>query len=163
MAIEANDVRVGSAQWASGVAVATSVLDGQRVGITVSSFTSLSMEPPRVLICVAKRLYTHQVISASGVFAVNILAADQVDRGMLFAGRLPEQEDRFAGIDTFVAETGAPLLPGVLGWVDCRLSAIHDGGDHSILVGDVVAAAAATEGEPILYYHRNWRRLAGLS
>ena len=162
MAIEATEFRAALAQWASGVAIATSVLDGQRIGITVSSFTSLSMEPPRILICVAKRLYTHHVIATSGFFAVNILAEEQMDWGMLFAGRMPENEDRFAGIEYFEAETGAPLLPGVLGWVDCRLSAIHDGGDHSIFVGDVVAAAARSEGDPVLYYHRNWRRLATL-
>jgi flavin reductase (DIM6/NTAB) family NADH-FMN oxidoreductase RutF len=163
MAIEATDFRATLAQWASGVAVATSVLDGQRVGITVSSFSSLSMEPPRILICIAKRLYTHQVISNSGVFAVNILAANQMDWGMLFAGRLPEQEDRFAGIETFTAETGAPLLPDVLGWLDCRVSALHDGGDHSIMVGDVVATSAQQAGEPLLYYHRNWRQLTDLA
>lgn len=162
MAIEASEFRAALAQWASGVAIATSVLEGQRIGITVSSFTSLSMEPPRVLICVAKRLYTHQVIVTSGCFAVNILAADQQDWGMLFAGRVPEQADRFEGIAHFEAETGAPILPGVLAWVDCRLSTVHDGGDHSIIVGDVVAAGARTDGAPILYYHRTWRQLADL-
>jgi flavin reductase (DIM6/NTAB) family NADH-FMN oxidoreductase RutF len=160
MAIEASEFRAALARWASGVAVTTSVLEGQRIGITVSSFTSLSMEPPRILICVAKRLYTHQVIAQSGCFAINILTAEQQDWGMLFAGRVPEQADRFAGIDHFVAETGAPILPGVLAWLDCRVSAIHDGGDHSIIVGDVVAADALTHGEPILYYHRAWRTLA---
>ena len=163
MAIEASEFRAALAHWASGVAVATSVLEGQRFGITVSSFTSLSMEPPRILICVAKRLYTHQVIAASGCFAVNILAADQEELGMIFAGRVPEQAERFAGLETTVAVTGAPVLPGVLAWLDCRVGTIHDGGDHSIFVGDVVAADANPDRRPILYYHRSWRQLAAQS
>jgi flavin reductase (DIM6/NTAB) family NADH-FMN oxidoreductase RutF len=92
---------------------------------------------------------------------VNVLTTAQQEWGMRFAGRVPELEDRFAGIDTSVAETGAPLLPDVLAWLDCRVSAAHDGGDHTIFVGDVLAARAADGGEPVLYYNRQWRTLAG--
>ncbi|MCC6454292.1 MAG: flavin reductase family protein [Caldilineaceae bacterium] len=162
MAIDPQDFRTTMAQWASGVTIVTSVHNGQRVGITASSFSSLSLEPARVLICVAKRLYTHQVILESQVFAVNILAATQQELGLRFAGLLPEAADRFAGIDVFTAETGSPLLPDVLGWLDCRLYAAYDGGDHTIFVGEVVALGAAGEMEandPILYYKRQWRAL----
>ncbi len=159
MAIDPQSFRAAMAQWASGVTVVTSVHKGQRVGITASSFSSVSLEPPRVLICVAKRLYTHQILLESKIFAVNILTAEQKEWGMRFAGLLPEDGDRFVDIETSSAETGAPLLPGVLGWVDCRLVSVHDEGDHSIFVGEVVAAGAADEGNPILYYHRQWRKL----
>jgi flavin reductase (DIM6/NTAB) family NADH-FMN oxidoreductase RutF len=67
--------------------------------------------------------------------------------------------DRFAGIDVYTAKTGCPLLPGVLGWLDCRLAAAHDGGDHTIFVGEVVAADVADVDNPILYYKRQWREL----
>lgn len=150
------------AQWASGVTIVTTIHDGQRVGITASSFSSVSLEPPRVLVCVAKRLYTHKLIETSKIFGINILSATQQDWGMRFAGMVPEMEDRFSGIDVFSAVTGAPLFTGVLGWLDCRLQAAHDGGDHTIFVGDVVAANAAEAGEPILYYNRQWRQLAPL-
>jgi flavin reductase (DIM6/NTAB) family NADH-FMN oxidoreductase RutF len=160
MAIDSQAFRATLAQWASGVTIVTSTHNGQRVGITASSFSSVSLEPPRVLICVAKRLYTHRVIETSQVFAVNILSAAQQEWGMLFAGKVPEGQDRFAEIDVFTAETGSPLLPEVLGWLDCRLSGAHDGGDHTIFVGDVVAAGAADLGEPILYHNRQWRQLA---
>jgi flavin reductase (DIM6/NTAB) family NADH-FMN oxidoreductase RutF len=160
MAIDSQSFKATLAQWASGVTIVTSVYNGERVGITASSFTSLSANPPRVLICVAKRLYTHQAITESQVFAVNILTANQQEWGMRFAGLLPEMADRFAGIEWFTAETGCPLLPDVLGWLDCRLSAAHDGGDHTIFVGDVVATGTANGGTPILYHNRHWRRLA---
>lgn len=160
MTIDSQSFRATLAQWASGVTVVTTVANGEKVGITASSFSSLSLEPPRVLICVAKRLYTHRAIEQSRIFGVNILSAEQQEWGMRFAGLVPELEDRFAGIDYFTAQTGSPLLPDVLGWLDCRLSAVYDGGDHSIFVGDVVAANAVEAGEPILYYNRQWRRMA---
>ena len=160
MSIDPEDFKTTMAHWASGVTVLTSHHDGQRVGITASSFSSLSLEPPRILICVAKRLYTHQVIAQSGVFAVNILNTEQMEWGMLFAGMIPEQGDRFANIDVQTAVTGSPILPGVLTWVDCRLAHAYDGGDHSIFVGDVVAAGTSDTGEPILYYNRTWRTLS---
>jgi flavin reductase (DIM6/NTAB) family NADH-FMN oxidoreductase RutF len=78
---------------------------------------------------------------------------------MRFAGQIPGLIDRFAGIEYTTAATGAPILPGVNGWVDCRLTFAYDGGDHTIFVGDVVACAAQYEGDPLLYYHRHWRRL----
>ncbi len=160
MAIDPQDFRAAMSQWASGVTIVTSINNGARVGITASSLSSVSLEPPRILICLAKRLFTHQVILESKAFAVNILAADQQEWGMRFAGMLPEDGDRFFDIETFTAETGSPLLPGVLGWLDCELSDVYDQGDHSILVGNVVAATASEVHTPILYYHRAWRALA---
>jgi flavin reductase (DIM6/NTAB) family NADH-FMN oxidoreductase RutF len=160
MSIDTQTFRATLAHWATGVTIVTSIHDGQRVGITASSFCSVSLDPPRVLVCVAKRLHTHRVIEESQIFAVNILSSAQQEWGMRFAGLLPEAADRFTGIDIFAAETGCPLLPGVLGWLDCRLAAAYDGGDHTIYVGDVVAADAVAIGDPILYYHRQWRAMA---
>jgi flavin reductase (DIM6/NTAB) family NADH-FMN oxidoreductase RutF len=160
MAIDPQDFRTTMSQWASGVTIVTSISNGTRVGITASSLSSVSLEPPRILICVAKRLFTHQVILDSKVFAVNILSADQQEWGMRFAGMLSEDGDRFFDIETFTAETGSPLLPGVLGWLDCELSDVYDQGDHSILVGHVLAANASEAHTPVLYYHREWRVLA---
>jgi flavin reductase (DIM6/NTAB) family NADH-FMN oxidoreductase RutF len=160
MAIDSQTFRTTLAHWASGVTVVTSLHDERRVGITASSLTSVSLDPPRILVCVAKRLFTHRVLEESRVFAVNILNVDQLEWGMRFAGLLPEQEDRFHGIETTMAITGAPILPGVMGWLDCRLANTYDGGDHTIFLGDVEAAHSAGDGEPLLYYNRQWRQLA---
>ncbi len=101
-----------------------------------------------------RRLY------ASGYFAVNLLAADQQAWGMRFAGMQPSVSDRFTGIDWYPAQTGAPILPGVLGWLDCRLQDAFAGGDHTILVGAVVACEVGGMEGPLLYFRRDWRRLA---
>jgi len=162
MAIDSQIFRATLAQWASGVTIVTAVHNGQRVGITASSFSSVSLEPPRVLICVAKRLHTHKIIEESQAFAVNILSESQQEWGMRFAGKVPEGQDRFAGIEIFTATTGSPILPNVLGWLDCRLSAAFDAGDHSIFVGEALAVEAVSVGDPILYHNRQWRRLAPL-
>jgi flavin reductase (DIM6/NTAB) family NADH-FMN oxidoreductase RutF len=162
-AIDPQIYRATLAQWASGVTIVTSIHNGERVGITASSFSSLSLEPPRVLISVAKRLQTHQAIMESQSFAVSILTTAQQEWGMRFAGMVPEGGDRFAGIDSFTAVTGCPLLPDVLGWLDCRVAVGYDGGDHTIFVGDVVAASASDGDNPVIYYHRQWRELASLA
>ncbi len=161
--IDSNAFKRTLAQFASGVTVVTTLAEGQPIGMTASSFSSLSMEPPLVLVCLNKKLYTHQVIEQSGVFAVNILGAGQRELGMRFAGMLPNIPDRFAGLDHFTAVTGAPILPEVLGWVDCRLWAQYDGGDHSIFVGEVVAVNAAEADTPLLYHNRLWRRTEALN
>ncbi len=148
------------AHWTTGVSVVTSqAADGRPVGITASSLTSLSLEPPQVLISVNKRLYTHDAILRSGFFAVSILRAEQVEWGRRFAGMVPELEDRFADIEPITAATGCRILPGVLAWIDCQVRHAYDGEDHTIFVGEVVAAGAADEGSPLLYYKRQWRAL----
>ena len=159
MGIDATLFKETLSHWASGVTVVTSMAETEPVGITASSFSSVSLEPPQVLICVVKRLYTHQVIQNSGAFAVNILSVEQLDWGKRFAGMFPEIEDRFQGIDYSTAETGSPLLPDVLAWLDCRVVHAYDGGDHTVYIGQVLAAKSAPIGNPLLYYHRNWRQL----
>lgn len=148
------------AHWATGVTVLSTVAGGEDVGITASSFTSLSISPPQVLVSVSKRLYTHNALRESGVFAVSILREEQVGWGKRFAGLVPEVEDRFADIAVHRAETGCAILSEALGWVDCRVTHIYDGDDHSIFVGEVLAAGAQEEGKPLIYYHRNWRGIS---
>lgn len=161
MAIDVGLFKETLAHWASGVTVVTTHADGRPVGITASSLTSVSLDPPQILICVARKLFTHQAILQSGVFAVNILGTDHLEWGMRFAGMLPELADRFAGIELQQGATGAPILPDALGWLDCRLRHAYDGGDHTIFVGEVIATNAAATGSPLLYFNRTWRQLDG--
>lgn len=146
--------------WASGVTVVTTMEGQQRVGMTASSFSSVSVTPSLILVCIAKKLHTHQAITNSGFFAVHILNVTQVEWGMRFAGMIPEITDRFQGLATQTAVTGAPILPDVLGWLDCRVHNAYEGGDHTIFVGEVVAGESNDLTAPLLYYHRNWRQLA---
>jgi flavin reductase (DIM6/NTAB) family NADH-FMN oxidoreductase RutF len=156
MTIDPALFRATLAQWASGVSIVTT-LDGDRPhGMTVSSFTSLSLEPSLIQFSVAKKSYTHQLIEQSGVFVVNILQEQQKELGQRFSGRPPEGEDRFEGIPYSIAMTGAPIIDNVNAWLDCRLYRTYDGGDHSLFIGEVVAAAAQPIEEPLLYFNRHW-------
>ncbi|MFO7634314.1 MAG: flavin reductase family protein [Caldilinea sp.] len=161
MSIQVQLFKEALAHWASGVTVVTTRVDGKPVGITASSLTSVSLDPPQILICVSRKLFTHQAIEQSGVFAVNILGTDHLEWGMRFAGMIPELSDRFAGMELQQGVTGAPILPDVLAWIDCRLRHAYDGGDHTIFVGEVMAAGATEERSPLLYFNRMWRQLDG--
>jgi flavin reductase (DIM6/NTAB) family NADH-FMN oxidoreductase RutF len=157
MAIDEQAFKQALSQWASGITVITSCEpDGTFKGMTASSFSSISKNPPLIMVCVAKHLYTHQVIEQNGAFAVNILSTEQEYWGRLFAGMHPEVENRWEDIQTQTAETGCPILPGVLGWVDCRLFQKIDAGDHSIFVGKVLAADGTGMGNPLMYFNRQW-------
>jgi flavin reductase (DIM6/NTAB) family NADH-FMN oxidoreductase RutF len=160
MGIEAQAFKEVMAHWATGVTVVTTMVEGSPVGITANSFTSVSLHPPQVLICVNKALHTNGAIHRSRFFAVNILSVEQEDWGKIFAGLKPEVLDRFEGIDWSTGVTGAPILPAVLGWLDCRVSHAYDGDDHTIFVGEVVASDARRQGTPLLYYNRGWRHMA---
>lgn len=150
--------RQAMAQFASGVTVVTTVKEGVPSGLTASSFASLSIEPPLLLVCLQKTLGAHRIIEETGIFAVNVLASRQLDIGRRFAGLQPETSDRFTGTEWMTAVTGSPVLPGCLAWADCRVWNIYDGGDHSIFVGAVEEVSASDDGEPLLYHNRLWGR-----
>ena len=145
-------------QFAAGVTVITTLYQGKPIGITATSFTSLSAEPPLILVNIGKKLFTHQVVTESGIFAVNILNATQKELGMRFAGMMPGITDRFEGVDVETAVTGSPILQNTLAWVDCRVWATYDGGDHTIFVGEVVGTKIGAEGAPLVYCNRQWQQ-----
>jgi flavin reductase (DIM6/NTAB) family NADH-FMN oxidoreductase RutF len=116
------------------------------------------MDPPLALVCVAKTLPAHTIISAERAFAVNILGAHQLEVALRFAGLKPELPDRFEGLAWTAGVTGAPLLDGSIASLDCRLHASHPGGDHTIFVGEVVGATMGNDREPLLYHSRGWHR-----
>jgi flavin reductase (DIM6/NTAB) family NADH-FMN oxidoreductase RutF len=162
MSIDPGAFKSALTLWPSGVTVVTTVHQGQWKGMTASSFSSVSLEPPLVLVCVARKLLTHQMLSDSGVFAVNILSGAQIDQGKLFAGMMPEIEDRFALGNWGQALTGSPTLLTALAWLDCRVAHAYDGGDHTIFVGEVLAVGTPEPAEvppvPLVYYNRAWGR-----
>jgi len=163
MAVEAQLFKQTLAQWASGVTVVTTIYEGKWKGTTVSSFCSVSLNPPLVLICLDKSLYTHELLTKAGVFAVNILSTDQLEVGKLFAGMYPEVDNRFAEINTETAYTGSPVFSDSPGWVDCEIRHMYEAGDHTMFVGEVMAAHTKEETtDPIMYFNRRWGRFAGL-
>ena len=133
--------------YPTGVTVVTTHGDGAPRGFTANSFTSLSIDPPLLLVCHDDRANSAPVFRSAPGFTVNVLAADQEALAMRFAGG---EGDRFAGLDCEPGE-GGPILPGVAAWLDCATHAIHGGGDHSILVGRIVAHRDA-ERDPLAYW-----------
>jgi len=160
MSVNPENFKAVMGQWPSGVTVVTTADDDGPAGMTASSFSSVSLEPPLVSICVARHLYMHGRIQKAGVFAVNILSKDKVEDGLRFAGMLPDVTDRFAGVPVDTAVTGSPLLQGTMGWVDCKIWAEYDGGDHTIFIGQVMDAGIDETATPLLYHSRSWGQFA---
>jgi flavin reductase len=147
-------------RFATGVAVMTTLAGGEPHGMTANAITSVSLEPPLVLVCVERATTMARRVTAGGIFALTFLAADQADLSARFADpERPDGREQFDGLTTATAATGAPVLVGGVGWVDCRVWAVHDGGDHLIVVGEVVALEGG-EGEPLLYYRSGYGAFA---
>jgi flavin reductase (DIM6/NTAB) family NADH-FMN oxidoreductase RutF len=160
MAINDDLYKDALAQWASGVTIVTTRWNNENFGLTASSFTSVSLEPPLVSVSLTSALHTNTIIKELGVFAVSILADDQLDLGMRFAGMVPDIEDRFEGLDCPLTEGGSPIIPGCLAWLDCRVTQAVEAGDHTIFVAEVAHAGVRSDDMPLLYYNRDWRHLA---
>jgi flavin reductase (DIM6/NTAB) family NADH-FMN oxidoreductase RutF len=141
----------------TGVVVVTSTLDGKPVGLSVGSFSSLSLDPPMVLFCVDRSSTTWPVVERTGVFCVNVLADDQEDVARRFAIR---GADRFAGIGWDDAPSGAPILDDVLAWIDCTVDRVDEGGDHFIVLGRVIDLGVRREGVPLVFFRGGYGSFA---
>jgi len=154
MGVDAGTFRRALGHFCTGVTVIAAVSDDDEpVGFACQSFAALSLEPPLVLFCPAKGARTWPVIEAAGSFCVNVLAHDQRDVSAVFG---KAGADKFASIEWQPAPSGAPLLRGVLTWIDCTVESVLDGGDHWIVVGRVQALGdGAGDDEiarPLLFY-----------
>lgn len=160
MKFSTTDFKSAMAQFASGVTVVTTLYGDTPLGITVSAFTSVSVEPPLILVNINQNSFSHRAIIESGFFAVHILADEQRELGMRFAGMIPDLSDRFAGLEIKHGASGSPILAGCLAWLDCRLWASYPGGGHTIFVGEVLELSVGASASPLLYFNRDWRKLA---
>jgi flavin reductase (DIM6/NTAB) family NADH-FMN oxidoreductase RutF len=150
-------LRQACALFATGVTVATvRASNGSPHGLTVSSFTSVSIEPPLVLICIDYTCPFLAHFRLSTNFAVNVLSESQRDLSVIFAEK---PEGRFEGLAWHANHTGAPLLAGCLATIECRVTTILEAGDHAIFLGEVVHAEW-NEGRPLLYFNRDYRALS---
>ncbi|MEM7137566.1 MAG: flavin reductase family protein [Myxococcota bacterium] len=143
--------------WASGVTVVTTRAGEKMHGMTVSAFSSVSADPPLVLVCANKSSTTHEVIDKGGLFTVNILAAHQADISNVFAS-VEHEDTRLESVSWSVGETGAPLIDEALACLECRVHNAHQEGSHTIYVGQV-EAVHASDAEPLLYYDGGYRAL----
>lgn len=134
----------------TGVTVVTSSKDGEPRGITVSSFASVSADPPAVLICVNRAARSYLYIASSGAFCVNVLAGNQRDLAERFAGKIRDRQ--FEGVAYETGGTGVPVLLGTIAHFECRVEEEHHAGSHSIFLGRVVACVARP-GTPLGYFN----------
>jgi len=143
--------------FATGVTVVTCLnAAGEPAGITVNSFTSVSLDPPLLLVCLAKPAASAGALIEASHFAVNVLQTGQQPASITFSTRV---EDRFGTTPWSCGEAGAPILKDSLGVFECERFAVYDGGDHHILVGQVVKASFDTGLDPLLYFRGRYRRL----
>lgn len=156
MSVNAESLKQSMRRWASGVTVVTSVGEGERAGVTASSFTSISVDPPLILLSLQAFTPTLKLIEKSGIFAVSILTSQQAHLSVQFAGfaKLPEGADKFYGVDLITAETGSPLIVGSAAWIDCKLSSVYEAGLSRIVVGEVVATGQGEDMLPLVYLNR---------
>lgn len=150
------DFRTAMACFASGVTVVTTMHQRQPYGLTVSAFCSISLDPPLVLVSLQRSSRTLAMIGQSGVYAVNVLTAEQQALAARFAAKDPAGKT-FIDVPHHLGVTGAPLLDAALTRIECRVATSYPGGDHTLLLGEVVAIAnpdSASPAEPPLLYFR---------
>jgi flavin reductase (DIM6/NTAB) family NADH-FMN oxidoreductase RutF len=143
--------------FATGVTVVTCEdPSGTPTGLTVNSFTSVSLDPPLLLVCVHKLAASAEALTTASHFAINVLQTGQQPASIRFSTR---DEDRFGVTPWSRGEAGAPILKDSLGVFECQRFAAYDGGDHHILVGEVVKASFDASLDPLLYFRGRYRRL----
>jgi flavin reductase (DIM6/NTAB) family NADH-FMN oxidoreductase RutF len=156
MAFEAQELRRVMGHFATGVTVITTKdADGAPQGLTANAFMSLSLNPPLVIISVDKGATCYGCFAPGNGFTVNVLSEDQEDVSRRFATK---GIDKFADLKWHAGANGAAVIDGALGQVECKITACHDGGDHTIVVGEILNVAA--EGErPLLFFKGKYQKL----
>jgi flavin reductase (DIM6/NTAB) family NADH-FMN oxidoreductase RutF len=156
LTVSPDEFRSVLGRFPSGVTVVTTKgPDDSDSGMTVSAFSSVSLEPPLVLICIEKTASAYQALTSSTGFVVNILSAGQEQIARRFA---IVDIDRFEGVGYSRSQNGFAVLDDALGLIECSTVAQHDAGDHTVIVGEVEAARAGM-GTPLLYYRGGYAQL----
>ena len=155
------DFKNGLSRWASGVSVVTTVEQGMYYGLTVSSFSSVSLDPPLVLVCIDNGSRLMSMVRSSGVFCVSILGRDQEAASNYFASRGREPMTQITEVATTMNSDGVPIIDGSMAVLSCDLHEAVPAGDHALCIGRVKQVELG-EGTPLLYYARAYRGVTGL-
>lgn len=144
----------------TGVTVVTTVAaDGSPVGVTIGSFTSLSLDPPLVLFCLDNKSDQIESFRHSGNFVVNVLSQEQRELSILFSTKM---QNKFAGVTFDCGVGGLPVLPGCLATIECSMVEIHAGGDHQIFIGRVDQLSCSETGDPLVFFRGSYAGLGGI-
>ena len=157
MSFNANEFRTVMGHFATGVTVVTTRDSGGNfLGLTANAVTSVSLDPPLILVCVDKQAESHPAFSASGAYNVNILTKDQEPLSRTFS---KSGGDKFNGLGYTLADNGVPVLNGSLAHMACEIRNEVDAGDHTIYIGEVKEMAMDHEANPLLYFRGGYRDL----
>ena len=159
-AFNARDFRNTVGAFATGVTVITTRGPEEPYGMTANAFSSVSLDPPLVLVCVIKGTVGAEAIEGNGIFAVNVLGEEQEPISRYFSSKSrPRGPEAFHEISHSHAVTGAPVLDDVAAYLDCELVASHEAGDHVIFVGEVRAIGVNPDARPLLFHSGQYRYL----
>lgn len=160
MAVDTATFKQALGSWASGVTIVTTLSDGVYSGMTASAFSSVSADPPLVLVCINRKATSCDEVRESGVFAVNILREGQDALSNRFATPM-DRAARFEGVAVTAGASGAPLLDESMVSLDCRVEQAVEAGSHTVFIGRV-EEVVVREGHPLLYYRGAYRGVTGL-
>ena len=160
MTLDAEQLRHAMRAWTTGVTVVTAIHAGQQYGMTVNSFTSISLEPPLVSLALKKLTHTHELVEKSGEFSVTILSSAQKELSDRFAGKQPGIKDRFEGVSTVMLSNRAPLIKEGIAYFNCRVVNSIPVGENTLFVAEVTAVQGDGTGDPLVYHNRVYWKLA---
>ena len=158
--IEVADYRRIIGQFATGVTVLTTANNGLLHGMTANAITSVSLDPPLLLVCIDKAAHSHEQFTQSGRFTVNILAEDQQEISKIFAATNEPERGTLQGVAFHLGANGAPVIESCLAYLECTVADRCEGGDHTIFIAGVENAIAVREATPLLFYQGNYSKLA---
>lgn len=159
MAVSSQLFRQVLGRFSTGVTIVTTKNETGIHGLTVNAFTSVSLEPPLVLICILKMGVSHSFISGSDYFVVNILSEEQRELALQFADPMLDSESRFENVALEKTGQGIPILKDTLGHLQCRIVNQFEGGDHTIFLGEVEQAGFAEDKRPLIFYEGQFHHL----
>lgn len=160
MTLDPEQLRRAMRAWTTGVAVLTATYAGQQHGMTVNSFTSISLDPPLISVTLKRLTHTYELVEKTGEFAMTILSANQDEISDRFAGKIPNITDRFDGLSTETLLLDAPLLKGGMAYFNCRVKNSMVVGENVLFIAEVIAAHGEGEGDPLVYHNRVFWKLA---
>jgi flavin reductase (DIM6/NTAB) family NADH-FMN oxidoreductase RutF len=159
MTLDPEQLRHAMRAWTTGVAVVTAQHDGQRYGMTVNSFTSISLEPALISVALKQLTHTHELVEKSSEFSITILSSHQRWLSDRFAGKLPNVHDRFDGVQTEALSLQAPLIKDGMAFLNCRVMQAIPVGENTLFIAEVMAARGDGEGDPLVYHNRVYWKL----
>jgi flavin reductase (DIM6/NTAB) family NADH-FMN oxidoreductase RutF len=159
MVVDSESLKNAMRKWTTGVSIVTS-RDGNLIhGMTVNSFTSISIAPPLVVVTLAHPTRTYSLVLKTGLFGVTILGSDQEEISARFSGKGEVESNRFENLSTFEIVSGVPFLSGGLAFFDCRVQRTYPMTDSTLFIAEVTAVQIADRDDPLVYHNRQYHRL----